>query len=244
MNVMAIGANFGGDFAGTSLTFGANHVTQKPGGDAESLKSWGLGAAATFAGTTLSLRYDMKSDQSDNAVMGAKSGDITGLGVGVDHTIGALSFGIGYGSMKEENAAYIESVDANSYTYADEVAADQTTFTPAIPAMAGIVPIKAQDVKHTVISAGATYDLGGGVKVSAGIHHGKVTNQAVGDTASLCIVDGATADDGIGELGSNDGALEADGTCVDADTDPLIATYTELEDLDDVGFGLRIAFSF
>ena len=87
-NMIAVGANFSGDFAGTSVTFGAGHVSYKAtetvkGSRAsdgsvltgDTLKEWGLGTSIGIGDTTLSLRYDTKPDSVDNAVSGAGTGD-------------------------------------------------------------------------------------------------------------------------------------------------------------------------
>ena len=241
-NLIAVGANFSGDMGGTSLTIGANHVSKKTGGDdSETEKSWGIGTAIGIGGTTLSLRYDTKSEQSMNAAAGGKPGDIASFGVGVDHTIGALSFGIGYGVMKEEDAAMDD--DMSNFVYTHMAGNDESAFGEDMMPSASIGSSESHDRKHTMVSAGATYDLGGGVKVSAGIHHGKVTNMPMGDSGSLCIAATAADDGNTGELGgtADDGMADADGDC---ETGEAMATYTELKDIDDLGFGLRIAFSF
>ena len=66
-NMLAVGANFSGDFAGTSLTIGANHVSYKATDDdgvttGETMKEWGLGTSVGIGSTTLSVRYDTKPD--------------------------------------------------------------------------------------------------------------------------------------------------------------------------------------
>ena len=179
-----------------------------------------------------------------NAAAGGKPGDIASFGVGVDHTIGALSFGIGYGVMKEEDAAMDD--DMSNFVYTHMAGNDENAFGEDMMASASIGSSESHDRKHTMVSAGATYDLGGGVKVSAGIHHGKVTNMPMGDSGSLCIAATAADDGNTGELGgsADDGApTNTDGvlSCPDGEA---LATYNELKDIDDLGFGLRIAFSF
>ena len=170
------------------------------------------------------------------------AGDTTSFGVGIDHTIGALSFGIGMGTRTDEDAA----MDDMGYTYstATTFSGENEEYTQQLPIRAGVVAASSQDQKHTMISAGATYELGGGVKISAGIHHGKMTNAAAGEAKSLCVEDNtATTEilgDGMLTGDDDDGALNATGGCDDG----VKATYTSLKDLDDVGVGLRIAFSF
>ena len=129
-NVIAIGANFSGDFAGTSLTLGAGLVSEDGGAGGDTTENWGLGATFAIGDTALNLRYD-------NAGGGDGAEDTTSYGVGVDQTMGSLSFGIGVGVKN-------------------------------IP-VAG-----AADTESTVISAGSTYDLGGGVSVSGVVNSGDV----------------------------------------------------------------------
>ena len=183
-NILAVGANFSGDFAGTSMTIGANWVSVDPGDDMEKEKAWGVGMSIGIAATTLSLRYDVKQDthmvpvfnSAGNAIESrGKSQNTTSYGVGIDHSIGALTFGIGYGLNTQENNAG-----------------------------------DGMDTKTTVISAGARYDLGGGVNVHAAVTSGDIENRV---TTSA----GAKAND------------------------PEVVT---IDDVDDIGVGLRIALSF
>ena len=155
--VVAVGANFSAEAAGVGLTFGANWKTQEAlvGGDGDnadmttgkSMEDWGVGAAFAVGATTLSVRYDIHAPAGN-------AEDTTDYGVGVDHTIGAIKFGAGYGQSQKPGA------------------------------------------DHSVVSAGATYTLGGGVSVTGAINAGQID---------------APGDD---------------------------------DDMDDVGVGLRIAFSF
>lgn len=222
-NVVAVGANFAGDFAGTSLTLGANHVTVDGGDMGQKQKSWGLGAAFGIGGTTLSLRYDTKADthmSPDEAAQAYVTGgspmndsDTTSYGVGIDHTIGNLSFGIGYGHNSVENAVATH----------DGYGADSVT--------AGVVNYDQSDTTSTIISAGATYDLGGGVTVSAGIHSGDIENV---DMGLICVdTDGNQHATDVPTIGA-----ATDNICANSN----LAQATS--DMDDVGVGLRIAFSF
>ena len=149
-NVVAVGANFSGDFAGTSLTLGAGMVSRDEAGD--TTEDWGIGATFGIGDTALNLRYD-----TDGQAMGD---DKTSFGVGVDHTIGTLTFGIGVGVLNSPNAGGMA------------------------------------DTESTTVAVGGKYDLGGGVALSAAI---------------------------------NAGDVDAPGTA---------------GDMDDVGVGLRMAFSF
>ena len=247
-NVIAVGANFSGDFAGTSLTLSAGHVSQKTTGDGDTLKSWGLGASTGIGDTTLSIRYDRRSEQVASAVMGAMMGDETSFAIGVDHNIGNLTFGIGMGTRTEENAA----IDDYAFAWTDEVEGVNTIVdghVEAMPDMGAVMATSGQDRKHTTISAGAEYVLGGGVTVSAGIHHGKMTNSLTGGAVSFCISE-VDQMDGVGELANRPDAETENGTPINTlgvlscGDDEALVTSNTLEDLDDVGVGLRIAFSF
>lgn len=146
-NIIGVGGNFSGEFAGTDLTIGANFKSSDSGApDNATTEDWGVGAAFTVGATSLSLRYDVHSPDGGE--------DTTDFGVGVDHTVGALKFGVGYGQSQKP------------------------------------------DADHSVIAAGATYTLGGGVAVSGAINSGEIDSE------------------------------------------------DDTEDMDDVGIGLRIAFSF
>ena len=154
-NVIGAGATFSSDFAGTSLTLAGAYLSTASGGPmSETVDGFGVGASLGIGDSTLSLRYDSHDDST------------TSFGVGVDHSMGALSFGIGFGSKVTEDA----------HTGATGVMSDET---------------------HSRLSAGGTYDMGGGVKISAAITQGSAEN-----------------------------------------------THEDGTDNDDVGVGLRIAFSF
>lgn len=145
-NIIAVGGNFSGDFAGTSMTIGANYKSVASGAPGDTTdEDWGVGVAFGIQDTTLSIRYDVHSPEGGE--------DTTDYGVGVDHTMGALSFGVGFGMSQKPGA------------------------------------------DHSLIAAGGTYTLGGGVSVTAAINSGEIDNEAG-------------------------------------------------PDVDDVGVGLRIAFSF
>ena len=137
-NVIAVGANFSGEFAGTALTIGAGLKSSDSGGaDATTTEDWGIGAAFGVGATSLSLRYDVKG--------AAEGDDTTSYGVGVNHGIGALSFGVGY-SMRQEPTA-----------------------------------------DHSLMTAGASYDLGGGASVSGAINSGEIDNDATADVDDVGI---------------------------------------------------------
>ncbi len=255
-NMIAVGANFSGDFAGTSVTVGANHVSYKATKKVddvvtltgETLKEWGLGTSIGIGDTTLSLRYDTKPDSVANAVIGAKMGDATSLGVGIDHTIGALKFGIGYGTTTQENAAP-DDQSHKIFSYTNSTKA--TDFALPVVASASVAAADAVDRKHTMLAVGASYDLGGGVVISAGISQGKATNMLAGDEVAFCVADADAVDapdTGKGELKDADGDGIVDPNPDSKNRCPTdgyeLATYTSLKDLDDVGVGLRIAFSF
>ena len=140
-NIIAVGANFSGDFAGTSVTLGAGIVSRSnvevdDGADVPTViwtgdtEDWGLGATFAIGDTSLNLRYDNAGGAND-------AEDTTSYGLGVDQSMGSLSFGIGVGVKN-------------------------------IP-VAG-----AADTESTVISAGGTYDLGGGVSFSGVVNSGEV----------------------------------------------------------------------
>ena len=220
-NTVGIGANFSGDFAGTSIAVGAGWKSVDPGGDADRMKDFGLGTSVGIGATTVSLRYDVKQDQSMNAssthtdakgvMASTEMGDIKSYGIGVDHAIGNLSFGIGYGVKTSENAApkgVMRVADGDGTDGDTQVAA---RYAPG-----------AQDRTDTMISAGATYDLGGGVSVSAGVHAGDIENYTVDMM----------------------GCFSAEGALEECDENEAEEAYKGAKDLDDVGVGLRIAFSF
>ena len=228
-NIIAVGANFSGDFAGTSLTIGAGWVTKDSGSAPEDgpanhkQKSWGLGATAGIGNTSLHLRYDVaqESHASVDALVAvfdedgsmAYDADTTSYGIGIDHTIGSLSFGIGYGQKTVQDAVAKH----------DDLTSATTT---------GLVDYDQADTKHTVIAIGASYDLGGGVSVSAGIHSGDVENMDMG--AACADQDGTTLP--VGPNLSDPATLDA--ICTTGNV------YQMTSDVDDVGVGLRIALSF
>ena len=154
-NIIAVGANFSTDFAGTSLTIGGGWITEDEEADGAGSERYGIGSAIGIGDTTLSLRFDNHSDAK------------TSYAVGVDHSMGALTFGIAVGS----------AVTRKTHMWAPR----------ALPS----------DMTATSVQVGGSYDMGGGVTLSAGISQGSVEN------------------------------VDAAGT-----------------DNDDVGVGLRIAFSF
>ena len=98
-NIVAVGANFSGDFAGTSITLGGGFVSRDELGDTS--EDWGIGATFGIGDTALNLRYDT------NGSVGAD--DETSFGVGVDHTIGALKFGAGVGVKNIPNAGMADT---------------------------------------------------------------------------------------------------------------------------------------
>ena len=153
-NILAVGANFSTDFAGTSLTIGGGWITEDEDAAGAGSERYGIGTAIGIGDTTLSLRFDNHSDSK------------TSYGVGVAHSMGALTFGIGFGAAVTEDA----------HVGATGVPADMTASS---------------------VQVGGSYDMGGGVTLSAGLSQGSIEN------------------------------ADAAGT-----------------DHDDVGVGLRIAFSF
>jgi outer membrane protein OmpU len=94
-HVIAFGANFSGDFAGTSLTIGTGWISRDPGGASDEDKSidLGIGVSVGIGTTSMNVRYDIDTDGNSN--------DTASYGVGIDHGIGALTFGIGYGSSTD-----------------------------------------------------------------------------------------------------------------------------------------------
>ena len=138
------------------------------------------------------------------------------FGIGVDHSIGALTFGIGYGVRTDENMA------ASYSGYGPRTAANaEAVDTDVNP--------KAVDTKTTVISAGAKYNLGGGVEIHAAVTSGDVEN-AVGMAKCYSNADQDNAGDVV---------AMADGACP-----ANSALQQRAMDMDDVGVGLRIALSF
>ena len=84
----------------------------------------------------------------------AETGDETSYGIGIDHTIGNLTFGIGYGTRTLENEAW----NGSSHTYVPVVHSTQrwqkTTnkrgivTPPAVAASVMSTISAAQDQKH------------------------------------------------------------------------------------------------
>ena len=232
-NTVGIGANFSGDFAGTSIAVGAGWKSVDPGGDADRMKDFGLGTSVGIGSTTVSLRYDVKQDQAMNAsstydpvagLMASKQmGDVKSYGIGVDHSIGNLSFGIGYGVKTSENVAPSGDVMRTS-----DSTGTGTTVTGGGTEPTATYSTGSADRTDTMISAGASYNLGGGVSISAGVHAGDIENYTVSQMGCFA----ATAEGAMTDY-------EDDGSCGGAED-----SYDATKDLDDVGVGLRIAFSF
>ena len=105
-NVMAIGANFTTDLGGNSLAIGGGWISLDDD-DGASSSRYGLGTNLGIGNTTVSLRYDNHSDSE------------TSYGIGVDHSLGAMTFGVGYGTRVVEGAN----------TGATGVKSDKTTST-------------------------------------------------------------------------------------------------------------------
>ena len=150
-NILAVGANFTGDFAGTSVTIGGGWVSARTGVSeytdptsemvvaAETNASFtktshGIGATVGIGGTELHARYDRAGDSHMNAteihaagavyaaakkaaadkhpnMNAAMYADSSSYGIGIDHTIGALKFGIGYGVKRSDNASKTGSIE-------------------------------------------------------------------------------------------------------------------------------------
>ena len=90
-HVIAIGANYSGDFAGSTLTVGTGWVSRNPGGasDEDNSTEYGIGVTVGIGTTSVNARYDVDADGNGD--------ETASMGVGVDHGIGALTFGIGFG---------------------------------------------------------------------------------------------------------------------------------------------------
>ena len=118
-----MGASFAQDFGTTSITVGGNYVAEDVPETAVlkdyTKKSWGIGTSIGFGATTLNARYDTKGDTHVNpldgfkfdqdASMGDKRESTVSYGLGIDHSIGALTFGIGYGAGTAERM-YTKSI--------------------------------------------------------------------------------------------------------------------------------------
>ena len=237
-NVLSAGMSFSGDFAGTSLTLGANWASIDRGEDdlmlgmgnlapgsaskemIDKQKSFGIGASVGIGATSLNIRYDAKGDQHYNSVTGMPE-DTKGFGIGVDHSIGALTFGIGYGVNTQENMASTYSA------YGD----------PSGDGNSGAKP-KAVDTKSTVISAGAKYNLGGGVEIHAAVTSGDVENK-VGTKSCYTATGGMLTEVTAAETGTG-----CTGTDSGGNTGTAGFYQQRAKDMDDVGVGLRIALSF
>ena len=181
--VFAIGANFTGDFGGTSLTVGGNYVSEKilktPNDKADYIRaSWGLGTSFGIGTTTLSVRYDVKSNTHPNRsiipTLVEDYEDTSSYGIGIDHVIGDLAFGVGYGVSTAENW-YGETITVPIIT--QEQANDPTFFVAGKRAIEGDPNARSAtftfvDSENAVISAGAKYDLGGGVSIHLAVTSG------------------------------------------------------------------------
>ena len=219
--------------------------------------------------------------------------DTTSYGIGIDHTIGALSFGIGYGSKTVSDNAY-DGMSTVDYFLPLILLQVKQTWLPmggtacrttggrrfVLSAEAGdidmdslVFPGDIVDTKDTIISAGMSYDLGGGVTVSAGIHSGKRKNVAgaAGDRPMCVPLHNAADRDGsrwqlldrragqcrplaimlaltlrwLNEAPALRLVSNGDAGHRTRHSYPVSHTVSyAVTDLDDVGVGLRIAFSF
>ena len=133
-NILAIGANFNADFAGTKFAIGGGWISE------DSDDRFGVGSSMTIGTTTLNLRYDSHDDKT------------TSYGVGVDHVMGSMKFGIGFGTKVQEDALQAP---------VSGVMLDQT---------------------KSSLQIGGQYTMGGGVVLSAGISQGSVENADVDGT--------------------------------------------------------------
>ena len=263
--VIAMGASFAQDFGTTSITVGGNYVAEDVPETAVlkdyTKKSWGIGTSIGFGATTLNARYDTKGDTHVNpldgfkfdqdASMGDKRESTVSYGLGIDHSIGALTFGIGYGAGTAERM-YTKSITVPHADAAQVTASEDTdevlTLGKALPGMA---TAKFVDGETTVISAGGKYDLGGGVTIHLAITSGSV-NGVVGE-AMISGVCRTPADNTFAVMGTEPGCFQSsdvmDGEVsdsvnpVEGDLTMHTKTFT-IKDVDDVGVGLRIALSF
>jgi len=189
--VLALGANFKSEVGNTNVTVGGGYQSYDKSDATENENSWGFGASVGLGATTLSLRYDIKDNSHTNAVDSTVYEQTQSFGVGVDHTVGALKFGIGYSVRTEENK--------------------------------GNLGTSAVDLDNTLITAGASYALGGGLAVSVGVNSGEV--------------EGIDTDEGCSNPTSTDETM-----CLAAG-----GRWSETRSrasVDDVGVGIRIGFSF
>ncbi len=127
-NILAIGANFKADFAGTEFALGGGWISE------DSDDRFGVGSSMTIGTTTLNLRYDSHDDKTKS------------YGVGVDHVMGPMKFGIGFGTKVQEDAH-----------------------------QAPVSGVKLDQTKSS-LQIGGQYDMGGGLVLSAGISQGSVEN--------------------------------------------------------------------
>jgi len=145
--VFALGANFSSEFGGTNVTIGGGYqsvdLTASPE-KTEKENSWGFGTSIGIGATTLSLRYDVKDNSHPHVLNSTVYEQTPSFGVGVDHTVGALKFGIGYSVVTRENA--------------------------------GLNGASVVDLDDTLITAGASYNLGGGLAVSVAVNSGDSEN--------------------------------------------------------------------
>jgi len=195
--VIALGANFSGEFGDANVTFGGGYQSVDKSGATEKENSWGFGTSIGISATTLSFRYDVKDNSHPSAADPTVYEQTQSFGVGVDHSVGALKFGIGYGVRTLKNTAYVGSL-AN---------------------------LSVVDLDDTLITAGASYNLGGGLAVSVGVNSG--------EAEYVTGVDGRCSDttyDGQARC------LAGGGTWAP----PMISRTS----VDDVGVGVRIGFSF
>ena len=252
-HILAAGASFAGDFGGTNMTIGANFVSERSGGmDSMTKKAWGLGSSFGIGSTTLNVRYDTKGDNHENGKYAMMMEDNKSYGIGVDHVIGALTFGIGYGVGTDENAVVKGRVDAPHYP--DDDTENPKRFKRGDINMDLVTDgRKTLDRTTSVLSVGAKYDLGGGVSVHAAITSGKIENAAVTGTGTPMHMCDEEMDDSnlvgtmcYADIAFKDGDPKT-GVLLDEQTGtPSVSHYKVfgLEDLEDVGVGLRIALSF
>ena len=137
--VIAMGANFAQDFGSTSIKVGGNYVSEDVPETAVlkdyTKKSWGIGTSIGFGATTLNARYDTKGDTHVNPLdafkldqkvsMGDKRESSVSYGLGIDHSIGALTFGIGYGAGTAERM-YTKSITVPHADAAQATASEDT----------------------------------------------------------------------------------------------------------------------
>ncbi len=90
---VSVGASYSADLGGTSVSIGGGMVSSTdgdpatPGGEAEKIKgAAGAGISVGFGDSTIHLRTDRNSEADSRA-----------LGFAIEHTLGALGIGLGYG---------------------------------------------------------------------------------------------------------------------------------------------------